>query len=111
MGMVLFIKRLTVRQLAGYLKAKEIPVDSIYQTSDPECEDDAINITADVSIQVPSMNDGPVSVGRYFVGSMFHWPDRTDLVSLVDDIKMALAPDWQKQWGDLYLKKKAKRGK
>jgi len=83
---------MNVDQVAGHLIKHGIKYKSIHRTEEPEVEDDAINITDHISVQVSSYGDAYMSVGRWdpVAECFFYSPERLGIPELVNDIKLAL---------------------
>lgn len=85
---------MNVSQVAKKLKAMGVPIKKIVPTVDFDCEDDSIEITDTISVQVSSIGDAYMSVTRKTDDESFiFYPERLDLNHIALDIRKAMTEE------------------
>lgn len=86
---------MNVDQVAGHLIKSGVAIKGIFKTEEPEVEDDAVNVTDTISVQVSSYGDCYMTVSRYEPKGAFgecyvFYPERLSIADIIMDIKRAM---------------------
>lgn len=86
---------MNVDQVAGHLIKSGIAIKGIHRTEEPEVEDDAVQVTDTISVQVSSYGDCYMTVSRFESSGAFgecfvFYPERLSIADVVTDIKRAM---------------------
>lgn len=81
---------MNVMAVARYLKLLGCPVKKVIPTDDVDVEDDSIEVTDTISVQVSSIGDAWISVSRTKGDDFIFYPERLDVRDVWKDIQDAM---------------------
>lgn len=85
---------MNVVAVAKHLKKLGVPVLAVHVSDDIECEDDSIEVSKTIHVQVSSVGDAYMSVSRQTTdGDFLFYPERLDVQLIALDIRKAMTEE------------------